>query len=222
MSAWVRYRDKFNNLSLRERLWVWAGGAATAGFLVHGLFLGPVLAERDQLAKALLKQGQDLQATATQLGSSQAALAAGPDAANRERRRLLEKQLQEVEAELRAVQKDLVAPDKMAKLLEELLGRSRGVKLVGLRTLAAEGKETGSAAAEGGGQEKTEKALYRHGVEITVEGGYLDLLRYLIQVEKLPWQMLWGKLRLRVVEYPTARLSVTVHTLSLDKAWLVM
>jgi MSHA biogenesis protein MshJ len=63
--------------------------------------------------------------------------------------------------------------------------------------------------------------LYRHGVEITVEGSYGDLMGYLSALESLPGpRLLWGGIKLKVEKHPTVQLSLTVYTLSLDKAWL--
>jgi MSHA biogenesis protein MshJ len=63
--------------------------------------------------------------------------------------------------------------------------------------------------------------LYRHGVEITVEGNYGDLMGYLSALESLPGpRLLWGGIKLKVEKHPTVQLSLTVYTLSLDRAWL--
>lgn len=63
--------------------------------------------------------------------------------------------------------------------------------------------------------------LYRHGVEITVEGSYGDLMAWLFSLENLPGpRLLWGGVKLNVDQHPTVRLSLTVYTLSLDRAWL--
>jgi MSHA biogenesis protein MshJ len=62
--------------------------------------------------------------------------------------------------------------------------------------------------------------LYRHGVEITVRGNYLDMIDYMNALESMPTQLFWGGAKLEVEEYPTARLTLTMYTLSLDSKWL--
>jgi MSHA biogenesis protein MshJ len=62
--------------------------------------------------------------------------------------------------------------------------------------------------------------LYRHGVEITVRGNYLDMIDYMNALETLPTQLFWGGAQLAVEEYPTSRLTLTLYTLSLDPKWL--
>lgn len=64
--------------------------------------------------------------------------------------------------------------------------------------------------------------LYRHGVEITVRGSYHDMLAYMTALEALPTRMFWGQAHLEVEQYPNARLTLTLHTLSLDKQWMTL
>jgi MSHA biogenesis protein MshJ len=57
-------------------------------------------------------------------------------------------------------------------------------------------------------------------VEIVVQGGYMDMMNYMAALEAMPWQLFWGRAKLSVDEYPNATLTLTLFTLSLDKAWL--
>ena len=62
--------------------------------------------------------------------------------------------------------------------------------------------------------------LYRHGVEIRLEGSYGELQAYVTQLEQLQQRLVWGQLQYKVLEYPRAEMSLTVYTLSPDRAWL--
>ena len=67
---------------------------------------------------------------------------------------------------------------------------------------------------------KPAELVYRHGVEIVLQGGYLDMISYMAALEDMPTQLFWGKARLEVDQYPSARLSLTLYTLSLDQKWM--
>jgi len=139
----------------------------------------------------------------------------------------------ELEAMLKEEQRKFVPPERIGGLLEELLGKNRRLQLVDMRTLpvaaldpaapaqkpAAEKSPADRTAALKAGAPGT---IYRHGVEITVAGSYLDLLAYLRDLEKLPSQMYWGKLDLAVAAYPKVTLKLSVYTMSLDLAWLIV
>jgi MSHA biogenesis protein MshJ len=62
--------------------------------------------------------------------------------------------------------------------------------------------------------------VYKHGVEIVVQGGYVELMDYLAQLENLPVRVVWGNLKLHVETYPKTTMSLTMYTLSLEKKWL--
>jgi MSHA biogenesis protein MshJ len=53
-----------------------------------------------------------------------------------------------------------------------------------------------------------------------IRGGYLSTLRYLEELEDLPWRFFWKSLNYEVLEYPEARVVLTVETLSLREGWI--
>lgn len=148
---------------------------------------------------------------------------------------------------LAATQAGLIGPDRMVALLEQMLPRQGGVRIVGLKTLppqdahaplppaaaaapavppaaaasAVPALAAGMAAPAAPPPPLPTASLYRHGVEITVEGAYGDLMNYLAALEGLPGpRLLWGGVSMKVEHHPTVRLSFTVYTLSVNRAWL--
>ena len=67
---------------------------------------------------------------------------------------------------------------------------------------------------------KPRELLYRHGVEIVLQGSYLDMVSYMDALQALPAQLFWGKAELAAGQYPNARLKLTLYTLSLDQKWM--
>ena len=155
---------------------------------------------------------------------------------------------------LAATQAGLIGPDHMVALLEQMLPRQGGVRVVGLKTLAPQdargplpaptappppaavtlptaatsaapalvaGLAAATTPAAAAPAPVVTAELYRHGVELTVEGSYGDLMSYLAALEALPGpRLLWGGVKLKVEHHPTVQLSLTVYTLSLNRAWL--
>lgn len=62
--------------------------------------------------------------------------------------------------------------------------------------------------------------VYKHGVEIVIEGDYLDMVNYMTALERMPWQLFWGKAKLTADDSSKLSLTLTLYTLSLDKKWL--
>jgi MSHA biogenesis protein MshJ len=128
----------------------------------------------------------------------------------------------------------LVTPQQMLPLLEELLCRQQGLRL---RSLQAQGRTSQASlvnpaqasatsaaqatpTAGASGASTATVALYRHGVELAVEGSYADLLAYLRTLEALPQKLLWGPLTLDVEQHPRVVLKLEVYTLSMQPAWV--
>jgi len=210
--------ERYDQLSLRERAMIFGAAALLLVGLASTFLLDPLETRHKSLAQALLQsQGQ---IKAMQEGIQGAALrgAEDPDAALRARLDNLRRDEAALSELLAGRSRQLVAPEKVPALLEDILGRNRGLQLVSLRSLPA--AAPGGKAAPPGGAAPSAGGIYRHGVEVVVRGGYFDLLGYVADLEKLPWQLYWGEASLSAEAYPMSQLTFTVYTLSLDRTWL--
>jgi MSHA biogenesis protein MshJ len=145
-----------------------------------------------------------------------------PDAAAKAELAGLQQQLGAVDERLKKLQDALVPPAEMNGLLERLLAKHAGLRLVTLKTLPPESILGTKAVADGKPLSAQDFNVYRHGVELQLEGSYPEMLSYLSQLEKADKKILWGALSFSVVEHPKARMIITVHTLGADKAWLAL
>jgi MSHA biogenesis protein MshJ len=127
--------------------------------------------------------------------------------------------------EVRLFTSDLVDPKQMRLVLEELLRRQSGLKLVSATNLPAkplvEGNAEPSAAKDDGAKPGSkEPQLYRHTLVLTLEGSYLDCLAYLQAVERLPWHLYWSRIEFKEDGYPQNAIMLELRTLSLDREWI--
>lgn len=230
---WEKLSAKVDALNRRERLLVLLGVIALVWLLMNSMLLAPLSQHKKILNDQLISDRAQRVSMQQQLQLLAGTPPVDADVANRSRLEALRNQLQHTNASLDAMQKELVSPDKMAGLLEDILKKNDQLKLISLKTLPAGEAEAlntaESSAASTAPVSATGKAVapiagklsvYRHGVELKVQGRYLDLLNYLRTLEKLPWHMLWGNVRLTANAYPQSTLTVTIYTLSLDQAWL--
>ena len=104
----------------------------------------------------------------------------------------------------------LVPAREMRQVLQGLLARTDGVRLVSMKTLSPE--ET--AKLTPGVQDVP--GMFRHGLDVRVTGGFNDLYEWLASIERLPRRLLWSGLRLELDEEQRLFLSVRVITLSPD------
>ncbi|MDD4929464.1 MAG: agglutinin biogenesis protein [Gallionella sp.] len=219
MQYWELACSKIDAMSLRERVIVFAAMAFVLIYAINASLLEPLLVRQKSMSAQVVQQQdkiREMQGTMQVLLQSKREDQHSPLRATLAR---LKAQLQEHEVYLQSRSDRLVEPEKMAELLEQVLHSNDRLQLVELKTLPFSllvEPSAGKMAA------LDTRQIYKHGVQITVRGGYLELMRYLAALEKMPVQMFWAEVSLTVDKHPDAVLSLTVYTLSLDKKWLTV
>ncbi|HWI12668.1 MAG TPA: type II secretion system protein GspM [Burkholderiales bacterium] len=222
MNAYVAaLSTRFDQLAPRERVLVALGVIGVLGYAYSALLLQPALTERARVTKeaaALQAQVKTLDETLAAHGAS------GSSATQRAYRDGLRGQIAALDRQMRGMQRTLVAPSEMPSLLRKVLAHNRQLRLVSLHNQPVQRLEPpgASTAPERAQPAAAQRVIYRHTVEIRLTGSYADLHAYLAELERMPWQMYWGRLEVEAKDYPRLVATLTVHTLSLDKAWLTV
>ena len=229
---WQSYVEKMDAASLRERAMIFAVSATVLIALLNALLIEPQLVKQRRLSGEVAQRQGEMRKMQEQLVAVALARKADPDRELRAQLDALKLRVSETEAKLLEEQRKFAPPEQVGVLLGEMLSRNRKLQLVDMRTLPVASFAGNAAETEKAPPQKPAAAkpaapaaggqIYRHGVEIAVSGSYLDLLAYLKDLEKLPNQLYWGKLELSAAAYPQVTLKLSVYTLSLNLAWLVV
>lgn len=221
LAAWV---VRMEGWSRRERVMVLVAAIVCAWAVFDVLLLTPLLGNKHDLTKRIETGREQIAVMQNQIQSLQSQGPADPDAANRVRLAELQGRLRDIDAALDQIRNTMVSPEQMTQVLESLLRKRGQLRMVSLKTLPVSPLiESTVSAVDATATPKTtagDEAVFRHGVEIIVEGRYLDLLEYLGDLERSPWRLMWGNASIQAGQYPLSTLTVTVYTLSLDKTWL--
>jgi MSHA biogenesis protein MshJ len=225
---WQKLAARFDALMVRERVLVLLGVVVGTALLFDTLSLQPLEARKKRLERQIVESRNNIKLAETVLRTQDPVTDA--EAVKRAYRDALRKQLAEIDQSMQGLQKGLVPPERMAKLLEEMLSRSRGLQLVSLRTLPVQRFEAPAVAPGGRTADKSakpapkepERTVFQHGYEITMQGSYVEVHEYLAQLEKMPWRMFWGRITVNAEQHPRLRVTLTVQTLSLNKVWLIV
>ena len=227
-AQWLKLAARYDALQLRER---WLVAAAILGGIVligYTLFVDPAikrtqLAERNASEQRAQLSNLQMQKLALQSPENNPDVAAGAELAR------LKRQLNELAGRLETMENTLVPPQRMAGLLENMIGRKSGLRLLGLKTMPVapllekksdvEGKETVKTTDK---LAYSSAGLFKHGVEIRLEGSYQELAGYLERLEKSGSKLLWSSVTLSAEKHPRLVLTLKVYTLSLDRAWLIV
>ena len=212
-----QYADRLDAMSLRERVLIFLAVAAVIVAIADSALFDPI-SRRQKINSQRIHQQEDEIRTMQGQAQAYAQARTGDNAgAKRERLEKRKVELAALDRELGARRSELVPPERMAKMLYEIVKRNPDIELVSLRSLPATGLTQSLAAMLGSGG----LALYRHGIEITVSGTYLKMLAYVNQLERLPAKIMWGNMELQAAAYPVATLKITLYTLSPEKTWIL-
>lgn len=209
-----RQLERIDNATLRERVLVFAAATLVLVFLGNALLLTPLRDTQRRLSGEIARRQAELRTVQAELQRMVRGRDADPDARNRERLAALRAEAAVLAAQLEEEQRRFTSPERMRQVLEEMLERNKRLQLVDLKTLPI----TDLAVTQG----QAGRRIFRHGVELTLTGSYLDLHAYLRSLEELSTQLYWGKAEMNVTGYPSVSLKLTVYTVSFDKAWLVV
>ncbi len=212
--------DLINKLSTRERILVLTGLLAVIYLLWDSFLITPIKKTNTALNieyQSVKKQMSDLEKRQIMASNLLA----------QSRRKQLLKEIGQVERKINAFDVQIsqrlqgrVAPEDMPALLNDVLQKNRKLELIQLNNLQAEPFIS---------QEKTEQSkavdpdlvgIYRHSMELELQGSYLDILDYLQELESLKWKIFWDEVKMDVQEYPLDKVYIKVHTFSLKDGWL--
>ena len=242
----LRAQRAFDGRVRRERLLLIGAAIAMAWMAADGLWLTPAF--KDWSAARARQAGA--RAALQQVNDEIARRDADARAAGQQLRGELAQWRERVargDAALQAFGGTLVGAAEMVPVLDQLLAQTGGLQLRSMQSLGssvvgaapAQGATQGSLQATQGTQAtpaapnfqaaaqaanatepKPSGVLYRHGVELTVEGSYAEVLAYLRAIEAMPQRVLWGGMQLRVEQHPKVIVSLQLFTLSQDRTWL--
>jgi MSHA biogenesis protein MshJ len=221
----VKIAQTVDRLTVRERLFLFAAVLTVLVGVWEALLATP-LAAREKIAGDTITALRDRLETLNQSVAIAAEGMSGGMPGQLERLNALRARVAEGDAALRLYTSELVSPREMRLVLEELIRRQSGLRLLGATNLEPRPllddpvDADKSTAASTTSTDSAAPKLYRHALVLRVEGNYLDCLEYLRAVERLPWHLYWARFELKVGDYPTNTYSIEVRTLSVDKEWI--
>ncbi len=220
-ALWLRYKAWFDARVRRERMIL--GFGVLGGLLLIGInyWVEPAFTEANKLSAQTRQNRQSAVEMEAQIALLQLQ-GKDPDAPLRSELEQVRHRIAEQEPRFKEVERSLVAANKVPEFLQGILARNHGLQLLSLHTLPPQPLIQREAAKPGEPVPAGEANIYKHGVQVRLAGSYHDLVAYMADLEKSPQRIIWGPMDVTVDEYPRSVLSLTVYTISLDKAWLTL
>ena len=202
-----QWSERIDALDLRERILLLAATVVVLFLIVDSLGLQPALRSQQAAEQHITDMEMKLSALHQQAALFNTKSDHNPMASRYRNRDRLAAELSELDARIVDQLGVLVEPAQAAELLEQVLTGHRGLKL---KSLQASSQSQNKLAPH---TSPSRTGLGRYQLEMVVEGGYLDLLRYLQELEAMPWKFFWQKVIFQTTEYTLAETRLQLYTL---------
>ncbi len=212
--TWQQYAKRFDAQTPRERALIAVSLLVAITFVWWAYYMDPKVAEIDKRRAENSRLQSEIDNSRAVLADIRRRIAAGVHNEQQAQLAKLQSELRQLEERLQVTTIELVDPEKMFQLMNQLLYRDSNLKLIGLR------RRDVRPAFEVDETQGEQAGIYRHVLEIEFEGSYLDILAYVQSLERLDWKLLWDEIEIASGEYPRASVKIAVSTLSTRREWV--
>ncbi len=206
---WRKWRRMHAVRALGERRILVVGAVAVTWFICDSLLLTPAMSRFQSSNSRYKRANSELESKQEQqrrYSSDMVAMTAQLKGDVERLRNSVAKQKRDIDA----FQDGLVPARDMRQLLQAVLSGRSDLRLVSMKTLSSDDVRRLSPGT------KDMPGLYRHGLEMRLQGSFHGLLEWLSTMESWPRKLLWSGLRLELDDKQQLFLTVTLFTLSPD------
>ncbi|MGB0665049.1 MAG: type II secretion system protein GspM [Pontibacterium sp.] len=248
-NQWTKACATWDAFSRREQWLLSATVVALPLALLFVLVIEPALNTLDGMDQKIAMAQQEVESQQVIIRALESAKKPNPDATARQEIEQLANRLNSVQREISEFSDRLLSPSQMLVLLKTVLAQQKDLKVLSAKSLPVtpvfakqmpslvtkvnetarrqlprgipSNVELTSRAQAASPADVTQKALvYKHAFEIELEGSYQALYLYLRALEALDDGFFFEYLEYTADAYPTGKILLRVHTLSIDEGWI--
>lgn len=212
--AFKKFSEAFNQREPRERAIIVAAVLLCLFTVWDQLFYTPMeekLSELESQQARLEAQSQTAQNT---LLKTLNASTSPEDDVRQLELSALQSSIERLDSQIQSLDNLAIPPDLMPSMLEKLLSAHKNLKLLSLKNTAPQQVPAEEDPTLG------RVKIYKHGMQVSLEGNYMATAKYLLDIENLPWTMLFDKLTFKTLDYPNSKIEIELGTVSLSEEWI--
>ena len=183
------YQKRFDAQTLRERSLIAFTLVFGISFVWWNFHAAPMLQKIDRYQVENQRLGEEVGNTRGIVNDIRQRIATGVHQEKEQQLASLASELEQIEDELRVKTVELIDPEKMFTLMNELIYQDSRLQLLSLKRL-----EVKPAIPVADDEDVQGPGIYRHVLEMQFEGSYLDILKYMQTLEALDWKLLWDEI----------------------------
>lgn len=207
---------RFDAMSLRERVLILVTLVVALAFPTFTYLIEPAQQQTATLTSARLKLQTESAEARIDYELAKALKVKDPNEVLQQQIDAFKRQVEEQRQQQKARSAALVEPLEMIELLQQILQQHQGVRVLSLRK--ATPIRIDIAQAEG--DKDAALGLFRHDLELVLEGGFFEVQGFLQAVEQANRSLFWDSIDYQVGGYPSAQVRLLLYTLSSTQEWL--
>lgn len=215
--------DRFESFSVRERALISLAVFAVLFLLWDTFLMSPEEMHQKQMIGKMHSTNNKIAQLSTDLNTMTEVKRGGDDSQVRARIEEVKRLLASLEKQEQEMTVEFIRPQQMAGVLKDMLASEGKLVLRSLESLGASPlfpPEPNQGQAQGNLPRATSPTVYKHGMRVVFEGDYFSTKDFLHSLESMPWRFFWDNVEYQVIKYPRARVTITIHTLSLETGWI--
>ena len=196
------------------------------------IFFDPVRADIEIANNQINNVTRQIQAQQTTYAAMLVQSQEDPNKFANDRLQAISREQQQLEREIESLAGDLISPNEMTRILTSVLERQAGLELVyfqnreatplreGVSNVSELLAETGTVNFDDVVEDDVSGQVYEHGLVIEFQGDFYSTLKYLRFLEEISGSFFWDAINFRQLEWPNARISLEIHTLSTNQGFI--
>lgn len=200
--------NRIDLLSIRERALLLLLSLAVIYFIWFLVLDNPLQSREKQLRTTIQNKKGQIVLLNQQAAAIRNAAKQGPSQHLVMQKNLLTQQLNHFDKKIAGFDTKIISANKLTLALQQLLSQSRGVKLLSFRSTPASSVDQ---------SEENKNKLTEYRFQLVLEGSYVSVVHVLQKLEAMRWLILWDQLNYQVTKYPVGKVTVKLHTLSVNK-----
>lgn len=209
---------KVDQLSIRERVLLLITSLCVLFLLWEVLIFDQINYLKDKISSNVSKMQQQISNLQGQISQVSTTLSLDPVIRLEEQIKKLYKENEELKSKLFGMKEKLISPAQMMLILKNILD-NKNLEVISLKNLppipVLNNLEEQDQEEESGESKLTLK-VYKHGLEIVLNGSFFQVRDFLLEAEELPYKLLWEELEFAITEYPIARVKIIIRALSVN------
>lgn len=208
---YINIEKAFNNISQRERMIIFCAFLICVFAISYFWIFEPMSLRQEKAQKALQLSYQQTHKLDNEIAQIRLRLQKDPLQEINNKIAFSKQTLTALNKQLDEKLVKFIHAQKMPIALSKVLSQSPGVKVISLTTLPVTAFNSTAAST---GDESVKNTFYKHTLEIQLTGDYNAIYRYFLNLEILQEKFYCSALIYHVMDYPLAKVTLQIYTLS--------